>query len=66
LGASIEGWLFFHGRISTHQRILTLATGVLLLYPSWGATVAAVVIFIALLISLKMFSLPRNNVNIKH
>jgi TRAP transporter 4TM/12TM fusion protein len=66
LGASIEGWLFFHGRISIHQRILTLVTGVLLLYPSWGATVAAVVIFIALLISLKMFSLPRNNVNIKH
>jgi TRAP transporter 4TM/12TM fusion protein len=65
LGASIEGWLFFHGRISINQRILTLATGVLLLFPSWRATVAAVIVFVVLLILLKMHSLTRTKVNVK-
>jgi len=65
LGASIEGWLFFHGKMSIHQRILAFAIGVLLLFPSWQATVAAVLIFILLVISLKIFSLTRTKVNMK-
>jgi TRAP transporter 4TM/12TM fusion protein len=59
LGASIEGWLFFHGRMSKHQRVLTFLTGVLLLYPSWRAAVAAVLVFGFLFVSLKMFSPAR-------
>lgn len=65
LGASLEGWLFFQGRIFTHQRILGFAIGVLLLYPSWRATVTAVILFILLFISLKIFSLTRAKVNVK-
>jgi len=65
LGASIEGWLFFHGKMSIYQRILTFAIGVLLLYPSWRAAVGAVLIFVLLVISLKIFSLTRTKVNMK-
>ncbi len=61
LGASIEGWLFFYGRMTIPQRILAFAIGVLLLYPSWKATVAALIVFVVLFISLKVFSLSRKN-----
>ncbi len=58
LGSSMEGWLFFYGRLSIYQRILVFAIGVLLLYPKWQATVGAIIVFIALLIFLKMSSFP--------
>lgn len=66
LGAAIEGWLYFHGRMSFHQRILTFAIGLLLLYPSWQAAVVAVPFFILLILSLKMYPLTRTQVNIKN
>jgi hypothetical protein len=35
------------------------------LFPSWRATVAAVIVFVVLLILLKMHSLTRTKVNVK-
>ncbi len=63
LGAAMEGWLYFHGKMSLHQRILTLAIGLLLLYPSWQAAVSAVLIFILLILSIKILPSTRDKVN---
>jgi len=65
LGVAIEGWLYFYGRISIHQRILALALGLLLLYPSWQAAVSTMPVFILFIISLKMFSLTHTKAKMK-
>ena len=39
LAASLEGWLYFYGKISIYQRIPVFIAGFLLMYPHWYATV---------------------------
>jgi TRAP transporter 4TM/12TM fusion protein len=55
LAASLEGWLYFYGKISTYQRVSSFIAGVLLMYPHWYSTIigSAIVFLFIVIILLK-------------
>jgi len=53
LAASLEGWLYFYGRISMAQRVPVFIAGFLLMYPSWQVTLIGAAILLLFVVSLK-------------
>ena len=53
LAASLEGWLYFYGRISLAQRVPVFAAGFLLMYPNWQMTLIGAAILLLFIVSLK-------------
>jgi TRAP transporter 4TM/12TM fusion protein len=54
LAASLEGWLFYYGKISAFQRIHLFITGFLLMYPGWQAALIGMALLAAFFIVVKM------------
>jgi TRAP transporter 4TM/12TM fusion protein len=55
LAASLEGWLYFYGKISPFQRIPVFIAGFLLMYPHWYGTIIGAAIIFLFMVVIKFF-----------
>jgi TRAP-type uncharacterized transport system fused permease subunit len=63
LAASLEGWLYFYGKISPFQRIPVFIAGFLLMYPHWYGTIIGAAIIFLFMVVIKFF--PKANSMLK-
>lgn len=59
LAASLEGYLYLYGKLSSYQRIPVFVGGLLLMYPGWRVTLIGAIIIFSVVIVMKFFPSTR-------
>lgn len=59
LASSLEGYLYFYGKVSAFMRMIIFSSGFLLLYPNWIADIIGIGLFLSFMLLERMFSTRR-------
>jgi TRAP-type uncharacterized transport system fused permease subunit len=54
LAAALEGYLYYHGKLSILSRVIIFAAGFLLLYPAWNADIFGFAVLVLFVITAKI------------